>query len=91
MTSSFQSAKRSAQAPGSLRLHPQAHRNVSLGYPVPVCRDSREGHADNSVMLGNLGNNIDPHRVRAVIEDDQNVVAVADFPYRPNHMDRSPL
>lgn len=86
---SLQSVQAAAQRPGCFRLHTETSNHISFRHPVSIGRDSRERHADYAVMLGDFGDEIGPQRVRAVIEDNDYVVAVADFADCSDHRENA--
>lgn len=88
MTSPLQSPKRTAESPRGIGLHPKPNGNIGLRYAVSILADRSEGHSNNSVLLGNLGDEIGPQRSGAVIEDDQNVVAFSDFADSTDHSEK---
>lgn len=83
--SPLQSMQSPAQRPGCFRFHTEASNHIGFWHPITVRADSRERHADYAVMLGDFGAEIGPQRVGSVIEDHNDVVAVADLPDGPNH------
>lgn len=87
---SLQSMQAAAQRPGCFRLHTEASNHIGFRHAIAIRADSRERHADYAVMLGDFGAEIGPQRVRAVIEDYNDLVAVADLPDGPNHRRKTP-
>ena len=86
---SLQSMQAAAQRPGCFSLHTEASNNIGFWHPIAVRADSRERHADYAVMLGDFGAEIGPQRVGSVIEDNDYVVAVADFADCADHRENA--
>jgi len=82
--SPLQSPQASAYLPCKVRLHSQPDGNISFRHSISIRGNSREAHSDDAIMLGNLGYEINPQRVCAVIEDDDDFIAVSDFADRPH-------
>lgn len=85
----FQSVQAAAQSPGCFRLHTEASNHISFRHAISVRAYSRERHADYAVMLGDFGAEIGPKRVRAVIEDNDYVVAVSNFADCADHRENA--
>lgn len=75
-----------AQAECQIFNHSDTDDNVSLLRPVSMLRDGGEGNANNSLLMEKLGEEIDVERLYAVIEDNDPIAVMADFPYRPRHV-----
>jgi hypothetical protein len=85
MTSPLQRLQRTAHIPCQFGFHPDPDGNVRFRHALAVLTDRSKRHANNSVLLGNLCNDIDPMRICPVIEDDQNVVAIAELADSTDH------
>lgn len=77
--SPLQSLETAAYMPSKVRLHTQPNGNISFRNAIAIRGNGREAHANDAIVLGNLGDYVDPQRVCAVIEDHYHVFAVPDF------------
>lgn len=82
----LQLSERATKAEGQIFGHPQTDNHVGLPRPVSVLSDGGEGHTDDPLVVKQFGEQINVQRLYAVVEDNDPIVVMSDFPYRSWHV-----
>lgn len=82
----LQLSERATKAEGQIFGHPQTDNHVGLPRSVPMLGDGGERHAHQAFLVEKLGEEIDVERLNPVVEDNDPIVVMSDFPYRSRHV-----